>query len=78
MPVYEYQCQHCNHQFELRQKFSDPAASECPKCGGAVQKMISATAFSLKGDGWSTREYCPKTESPKPAACAGGGCCGGQ
>jgi putative FmdB family regulatory protein len=78
MPIYEYQCQHCNHQFELRQKFSDPAASECPKCGGAVQKMISATAFSLKGDGWFTQGYCPKTESPKPAACAGGGCCGGQ
>jgi len=78
MPVYEYQCQDCNHQFELRQKFSDPAASECPKCGGAVQKMISAAAFSLKGDGWFAQGYCPKTESPKPAACAGGGCCGGH
>jgi predicted nucleic acid-binding Zn ribbon protein len=44
-----------------------------------VEKMISATAFSLKGDGWFNTGYCPKTEAPKPAACAaGGGCCGGS
>jgi hypothetical protein len=40
--------------------------------------MISATAFSLKGAGWFNTGYCPKTEAPKPAACAGGGCCGGE
>ncbi|KAB0667123.1 zinc ribbon domain-containing protein [Oryzomonas japonica] len=78
MPVYEYCCSACNHQFELRQKFSDPPASECPKCGGAVQKMISSTSFSLKGDGWFKEGYCHKADGPKPAACAGGSCCGGH
>ncbi|HEY3308852.1 MAG TPA: zinc ribbon domain-containing protein [Desulfuromonadaceae bacterium] len=77
MPVYEYLCQACDHQFELRQKFSDQPASECPECGGAVQKMISSTAFTLKGSGWFSEGYCPKTEAPKPAGCAGGGCCAG-
>lgn len=76
MPVYEYNCEKCNHQFELRQKFSDQPASECPKCGGQVKKMISAAAFSLKGNGWFSEGYCPKTDAPKPAACAAGGCCG--
>ncbi|WP_041532094.1 FmdB family zinc ribbon protein [Pelobacter propionicus] len=75
MPVYEYRCSSCDHQFELRQKFSDQPASQCPECGGTVQKMISSTAFSLKGDGWFNQGYCSKTQSPKPASCPGGGCC---
>jgi putative FmdB family regulatory protein len=52
MPVYEYRCNACNIQFELRQKFSDPPADRCPKCGGDVSKMVSAVSFSLKGAGW--------------------------
>lgn len=75
MPMYEYSCEACDNTFELRQKFSDPPADKCPTCGGAVKKLISSTAFSLKGDGWFNTGYCPKTEAPKPAACAGGGCC---
>lgn len=71
MPMYEYRCAECNHQFELRQKFSDPPATECPQCNGKVDKMISQSAFSLKGSGWFDSGYCPKTEAPKPAACAG-------
>lgn len=73
MPMYEYRCQSCNHQYELRQKFSDPPATVCPQCGGAVEKLISQTAFSLKGAGWSHSGYCPKTDAPKPAACSAGG-----
>ncbi len=46
MPMYEYRCTACNNQFELRQKFSDPPASQCPECGAAVEKMISSTAFT--------------------------------
>lgn len=42
----------CNHQFELRQKFSDPPAERCPKCGSNVRKLVSAVSFSLKGSGW--------------------------
>ena len=75
MPMYEYRCTICNHQFELRQKFSDEPVGECPLCGAVVKKLISATAFSLKGDGWFNGGYCPKTDAPKPAACAGTGCC---
>ncbi len=73
MPMYEYRCQSCNHQYELRQKFSDPPARECPQCGGAVEKLISQSAFSLKGGGWFNSSTCPKTDAPKPAACSAGG-----
>ena len=65
MPVYEYRCTACNHLFELRQKFSDAPADQCPKCDGAVHKMVSASAFSLKGGGWYGDNYDAKAEAPK-------------
>jgi len=63
MPVYEYRCDACNLQFELRQKFSDPPADRCHKCGGTVRKLVSAVSFSLKGAGWFGDGYGSKAES---------------
>ena len=65
MPVYEYRCDACNNQFELRQKFSDPPAEQCPKCGGTVRKLVSAASFSLKGGGWYGDGYGDKAEPTK-------------
>jgi len=78
MPVYEYRCKSCDDHFELRQKFSDPPATACPACAGAVEKLISQTAFSLKGGGWHNEGYGPKKEAPAPACAggSGGGCAG--
>ena len=76
MPVYEYQCEACNNQFELRQKFSDAPASECPACGGAVKKLISNTAFTLKGGGWYAEGYGEKKSTEAPACPSGGSCAG--
>lgn len=80
MPVYEYQCQSCGNQFELRQKFSDAPASECPSCHGEVKKMISSAAFTLKGGGWYNEGYGGGKKSDAPAAapaCPSGGSCAG-
>lgn len=77
MPLYEYQCKACENKFELRQKFSDPPATECPKCGGAVEKLISQTAFSLKGGGWYAEGYSDKGKSSEAPACPSGGSCAG-
>ncbi len=77
MPLYEYQCEDCGVVFEARQKFSDAPLTDCSSCGGAVRKLISQTAFSLKGGGWYQQGY---GAGSKPAACpaAGdGGGCGG-
>ncbi len=57
MPIYEYRCLNCGHQFELMQKFSDPPAETCPSCAGVVQKLISRSAFHLKGSGWYVTDY---------------------
>lgn len=65
MPLYEYCCNACNIQFELRQKFSEPPANRCPKCGGTVRKLVSAASFSLKGAGWYGDGYGAKAEPTK-------------
>jgi putative FmdB family regulatory protein len=58
MPIYEYRCAACGHQFEAWQKMSDAPVSECPECSAAdVEKLISATSFQLKGSGWYVTDY---------------------
>jgi len=57
MPIYEYRCLNCGYQFELMQKFSDPPAETCLSCAGVVQKLISRSAFHLKGSGWYVTDY---------------------
>ncbi|MEO0279191.1 MAG: FmdB family zinc ribbon protein [candidate division WOR-3 bacterium] len=57
MPVYEYKCESCNYKFEKLQSFNDEPEKLCPKCGGAVKKLISRSSFVLKGTGWYSTDY---------------------
>jgi putative FmdB family regulatory protein len=57
MPIYEYRCLNCGCQFEIMQKFSDPPVETCTSCSGTVQKLISRSAFHLKGSGWYVTDY---------------------
>jgi putative FmdB family regulatory protein len=53
MPVYEYQCSACQHEFEREQRISEDPVKKCPKCGKLkVKRLISRTSFVLKGGGW--------------------------
>src|SRR5690348_4937241 len=54
MPTYQYACttSGCGNEFELVQSFTDPAASECPVCGGPVRKVFSAVGVVFKGSGF--------------------------
>ena len=61
MPLYEYRCESCDHQFEVIQKFSDAPIAVCPKCGaGPVVKLMSSPAFQFKGSGWNITDYARK------------------
>jgi putative FmdB family regulatory protein len=61
MPLYEYKCKKCGHQFEKIQKYSDRMVRKCPDCGGVVEQMISAPAVQFKGTGWYVTDYPKKS-----------------
>jgi putative FmdB family regulatory protein len=61
MPIYEYICRACGHEFEVMQKVSDDPLKKCPHCGRLkLQKMISNTSFQLKGEGWYVTDFRDK------------------
>jgi putative FmdB family regulatory protein len=58
MPVYEYECGACGHQFEQTQRITEPPIKTCPECQkDEVQRLISRTSFHLKGGGWYSDLY---------------------
>jgi putative FmdB family regulatory protein len=58
MPVYEYACEKCKHEFEVEQRISDDPVKTCPKCRARkVKRLISRTSFVLKGSGWYSDLY---------------------
>ena len=40
MPIYEYQCEACGHQFDIIQKISDDKLTVCPKCNEHKLKKL--------------------------------------
>jgi len=58
MPIYEYQCKACGHEFEAIQKISDAPLSDCPSCSKPeLKKLVSAAGFRLKGGGWYETDF---------------------
>ena len=58
MPIYEYQCQHCEHKMEAIQKISDKPLKDCPECEqDTLRKLVSAAAFKLTGSGWYETDF---------------------
>jgi putative FmdB family regulatory protein len=57
MPIYEYRCEKCGKVFEVLQRFSDDPVKIHEACGGEVEKLISQSAFQLKGSGWYQTDY---------------------
>ncbi len=58
MPLYEYQCESCEHSLEALQKLSDPVLVDCPACAKpTLKKQISAAGFRLSGGGWYETDF---------------------
>lgn len=70
MPIYEYQCEKCGETTEVLQKFSDAPLSECPGCGGHMEKLMSMNSFQLKGSGWYVTDYKGQKDSSSKTASA--------
>jgi putative FmdB family regulatory protein len=79
MPLYEYECTACHKRTEKIQKFSDPEITVCPRCGGALERVLSAPAISFKGGGWyadgygNARPSASSTESTGSGESSGSG-----
>ena len=74
MPIYEYKCEHCQQTFEMLQKFSDDPLTECILCHkGPVKKLISASAFVLKGPGFYVNDYARKDSGGGKSASSSSG-----
>ncbi len=67
VPMYDYRCDRCTAQFEVRQSFSDDTLTVCPSEGGPVlciapgegpvKKVFSGVAIAFKGDGFYKNDH---------------------
>ena len=79
MPIYEYKCEECGHEFEEMLHFSErdaPLNTPCEqqieqtkhmsfKCDGKVHLKMSLGSFHLKGSGWYKDGYGKKKQETK-------------
>lgn len=61
MPLYEYSCPKCG-TFEVSQRITEPPLTK-HTCGKPVERLISRSAFQLKGGGWYSDGYGSKSSS---------------
>jgi putative FmdB family regulatory protein len=75
MPIYEFECRKCKAHLEVFQKINDKPPVRCRKCGGRLEKQVSASAIQFKGTGWYVTDYASKaakeSRSQDKAASAG-------
>lgn len=70
MPTYDYQCDACDHTFEVFQGINDPKKRKCPECGKLkLRRLLGAgAAVVFKGSGFYQTDY--RSESYKKAKAA--------
>jgi putative FmdB family regulatory protein len=66
MPTYIYKCSDNGHVFDLIQGFQDAPGADCPTCGGASTRKITAPTVIYKGSGFYTTDYGSGSATNKP------------
>ncbi len=72
MPIYEYSCTACGRTFEKIQKVGSHTLRKCAECGGKLEKLVSRSAFLLKGGGWFDAGYSKSGGSRKSTPASSG------
>ena len=68
MPIYDYQCDQCDHHISMFQKRGTPGPGACTACqSGQMQKQILGCNFSLSGSGWYKDGYGSGQQSQSEA-----------
>jgi putative FmdB family regulatory protein len=57
MPLYEFQCPACDRVFEELRRAGDEGQAVCPDCGRTSPRIVSLSAFALKGSGFYATDY---------------------
>lgn len=60
MPIYDFKCSKCKHEFEVSQRVSDPYPVECPKCKekDVLEKIFTqAPGVEFKGKWFKSGGY---------------------
>ena len=57
MPRYDYQCNSCDHVFEVRQSFDSEPRADCPLCTGESRRKFQVVPIIYKGSGFYTTDY---------------------
>jgi putative FmdB family regulatory protein len=57
MPIYEFECTKCKAHTEVFQKMNDKQPTKCRKCGGRLERLVSASAIQFKGAGFYLTDY---------------------
>ena len=70
MPTYDYQCQACEHEFELFQSMTAPVKRKCPECSKLKLKRLIGTGSGVlfKGSGFYETDYRSKSYQKDKAA----------
>ena len=69
MPIYEYECQDCDHRFERIFMSPDDRPDEmtCPECGGSdVRRLFSAPSVRVGEREGGMAEAAEETTSGQP------------
>jgi putative FmdB family regulatory protein len=59
VPIYEYKCTN-GHVFDVIQRMSDEALSECQECGAPAERVLHPVAVHFKGSGFYNTDYGKK------------------
>ena len=58
MPIYQYKCEKCDKEFELKKSFDDDSNHvTCPKCGKSAKRVFIPPAIIFKGSGFYVTDY---------------------
>lgn len=63
MPIYEYECRHCGHRFEVKQGFHDKPQAECPECKKKAKRVFHPSPIIFKGSGFYVTDHRKSTET---------------
>ena len=57
MPLYDYRCNNCGHQFELLERMNSIVTKRCRVCGGKAGRVISSSSLQFRGSGFHCTDY---------------------